>query len=283
VKPPFVSHFTGTDLVVEHIEKYWCPTVTSADLLDAKEFRFQEDKRPHLVIVTAEDEYKTEETLPEFARKQLGKDFRVSFVFAAVKERNHLPGLEALDEADVALISVRRRVLPKEQLAAVRKFVASGKPLVGIRTASHAFSLLPGQKLTEGLADWPSFDTEVLGATYRGHHGAAHKTTVSAAPEAVKDPLLVGVKHEFATASTLYKSGPLAEGARPLLIGKAEGVQQTEPVAWTWKRKDGGRTFYTSLGHPEDFKQESFVALLRNGIHWAADLPIGAAPPAGKP
>ncbi|HZT82994.1 MAG TPA: protein-signal peptide and transmembrane prediction, partial [Gemmataceae bacterium] len=47
-KAPFVSHFTGTDLVVEHIEKHWCPTCTSADLLGGKEFRFKEDKRPHL-------------------------------------------------------------------------------------------------------------------------------------------------------------------------------------------------------------------------------------------
>jgi len=90
-KAPFVSHFTGTDLVVEHIEKHWCPSVTSADLLGGREFRFKDDKRPHLVIILAEDEYQTEKTLPEFALKQLGKDFRVSFVFAHPKERNHLP------------------------------------------------------------------------------------------------------------------------------------------------------------------------------------------------
>jgi nicotinamidase-related amidase/type 1 glutamine amidotransferase len=278
-KAPFVSHFTGTDLVVEHIEKHWCPTVTSGDLLDGKEFRFQEDKRPHLVIVTAEDEYNTEITLPEFAKKQLGKDFRVSFVFGDPKERNRLPGLEVLNEGDVALISVRRRVLPKEQLDIVRKFVPFGKPVVGIRTASHAFSLLPGKKLEDGLADWPGFDKEVLGANYSGHHGADHKTTVTVAPGAEKDPILAGIRGEFATASTLYRSRPLAEGATPLLIGQAQGVELTEPVAWTWKRKDGGRTFYTSLGHPDDFKQEWFVALLRNGIHWAAGLPIGNTAP----
>jgi type 1 glutamine amidotransferase len=234
--------------------------------------------RPHLVIVAAEDEYKTETTLPEFAKKQLDKDFRVSFVFADPKERNRLPGLEVLKEADIALISVRRRVLPQEQMEIVRKFVASGKPLVGIRTASHAFALLPGQKLAAGLADWPGFDKEVLGGNYTGHHGAAYMTTVAIAAGAEKDPILAGVKSAFATASTLYKSRPLVEGARPLLIGQAQGIQQTEPVAWTLKRKDGGRTFYTSLGHPDDFKQESFVALLRNGIHWAAGLPVDLAP-----
>lgn len=42
---PYVDHFTGTDLVVEHVEKYWCPTITSVDLVGGKAFRFAEDKR----------------------------------------------------------------------------------------------------------------------------------------------------------------------------------------------------------------------------------------------
>jgi len=52
-KSPFVSHFTGTDLVIEHIEKHWCPTLISGDFLDGKEFRFATDTRPHLVIVSS--------------------------------------------------------------------------------------------------------------------------------------------------------------------------------------------------------------------------------------
>jgi nicotinamidase-related amidase len=43
---PYVDHFTGTDLVVGHIEKYWCPTVTSDQVLGGAPFRFAEDKRP---------------------------------------------------------------------------------------------------------------------------------------------------------------------------------------------------------------------------------------------
>ena len=78
-RSPFVSHFTGTDLVVEHIEKFWCPTITSADLLGGESFRFKNDKRKHIVFVIAEMEYKTKDTLPPFATKHLGRDFRVSF------------------------------------------------------------------------------------------------------------------------------------------------------------------------------------------------------------
>jgi nicotinamidase-related amidase/type 1 glutamine amidotransferase len=269
-KPPFVSHFTGTDLVVEHIEKYWCPTCTSADLLGGKEFRFKDDHRPHLVVLCAEDEYQTEKTLPEFAAKQLGKDFRVTFVYADAKDRFDLRGLEVLNEADLVLVSVRRRVLPKEQMELIRKYLASGKPLVGIRTASHAFSLRKGEKLPDGDADWQGFDHEVLGCNYNMHHNEKLKTTIKFAEGVEKTPILKGVKSEFPSAGSLYLSHPLAEGATPLLIGQAESIATTEPVAWTWMRKDGGRVFYTSLGHPGDFKEESFVNLLRNGIRWAA-------------
>ena len=45
-KRPMVDHFSGTDLVIEHIEKHWCPTISSVDLTGGKPFRFQEDKRP---------------------------------------------------------------------------------------------------------------------------------------------------------------------------------------------------------------------------------------------
>ena len=66
----------------------------------------------------SEDEYETERTLPLFAQRQLGKAFRVSQVFGSDTERNDIPGLEALDDADVALISIRRRVLKPDQMVA---------------------------------------------------------------------------------------------------------------------------------------------------------------------
>jgi hypothetical protein len=66
---PYVSHFTGTDLIVSHIEKYVCPTIASDQLIGGRVFRFKNDKRPHLAMIIAEDEYKTEETLPPFAQK----------------------------------------------------------------------------------------------------------------------------------------------------------------------------------------------------------------------
>ena len=138
---PFVSHFTGTDLVVEHIEKHWCPTIASTDFLGGHEFHFSEDHRPRLAMLIAEPEYKTNRTLPEFAAKELGKDFRVSLIFGSEKDKAEIPGFEAIKDADVLLVSVRRRPLKPEQMKLLHDWVSSGKPVVGIRTACHAFSL----------------------------------------------------------------------------------------------------------------------------------------------
>jgi type 1 glutamine amidotransferase/nicotinamidase-related amidase len=266
---PFVHHCTGTDLVIEHIEKNWCPTITSVDFLGGKEFRFSEDKRPTVAFVVAEDEYKTETSLPPFAAKYLGKEFRTSFIFGSETERNDLPGLDALDNADVLFVSVRRRVLPQAQLDRIRKFVASGKPVVGIRTASHAFSLRDDMPVPPGFEAWTTFDPEVLGGHYTGHHGQGPKVAIRLAEGATDNPLLAGVDlTQLAGNGHLYKVSPLAGTAKPLLIGSIPD-HPAEPIAWTNTNKYGGRVFYTSLGHIDDFQQEAFNRLLVNALRWA--------------
>lgn len=276
---PFVSHFTGNDLVVEHIEKHWCSSLTSSDFLGGTPFRFQDDKRPHLVIISAEDEYKTELTLPPFAAEHLGKAFKTSFVFETgdkKKDKHNLPGIDAVSDADLLLISVRRRLLPPEQLDLVRKHVASGKPIVGIRTASHPFSLRSDSP-PEGLAAWPEFDRDVLGGNYKGHTGNDTKAIVERLP-GVSHPILSGLPQtEYVSSGTLYKNAPINPRAVELLRGHIPEMEQQHPIAWTFQRDDGGKTFYTSLGHPGDFDSPYFKQLLLNGIYWAAGLEIPAS------
>lgn len=272
---PFVNHFTGNDLIVEHIEKYWCPTITSADFLGGKPFKFAKDTRPHVVVLAAEDEYRTEETLPAFAAKYLGKDFKVSFVFESPAKKYDLPGVDVVNDADVLLISVRRRPIPPEQLAIIRKHVAAGKPVVGIRTASHAFHLR--DKQPDGLAAWPEIDAELIGGNYKGHTAGSTTGIIWPLPD-VKHPILTGIPAgEFPSGGTLYLNTPLDPKATELMRGRIEGVAQQEPVAWTFERKDGGKTFYTSLGHKLDFEQPAFQRLLSNGIYWAAGLEVPKA------
>jgi len=270
---PYVSHFTGTDRIIEHVEKYVCPTITSDQLIGGEPFVFKADTRPHLVIVSAEDEYKTEETLPKFAAEQLGKIFRVTMLYGSETERNNIPGTEAIDDADVLLVSVRRRPLPPEQLARFRRHVESGKPMVGIRTASHPFHVKDAPPA--GLDQWPEFDPQVWGGHYTGHHGNEKVCHVQVVPEQQSHPILSGVAPgKFDAGGSLYKVSPIAESAQVLMTGTIDGAP-TEPVAWTFTRADGGKSFYTSLGHPGDFENPAFVRMLVNGLCWAA----GVEPP----
>ncbi len=264
---PFVSHFTGNDLVVEHIERHWCPTITSSEFLGGKTFRFSKDKRKHVVVLSAEREYKTEVSLPKFALKQLGKDYRVTFVFADAKDRNKLPGLDVIKDADVLLLSARRRTPSVAQLKLVRDHISAGKPVVGIRTANHAFCLRKGEP-AEGLDQWTSFDADVFGGSYTNHHGNGPKTTVTA--NAPSHAILKGVDAKKLVGNgSLYIVRPLASSATPLLTGAVKD-KPSEPIAWTNRTKQGGKVFYTSLGHIDDFKQPDFNRLLKNAVDWAA-------------
>jgi type 1 glutamine amidotransferase len=229
------------------------------------------DARRKLVMLIAEPEYDTALSLPEFAAKHLAKDFRVVTVSGSpAPGRTDFDHIKEIADADVLLVSVRRRTPPTAQLEAIRAHVKAGKPVVGIRTASHAFALGRGQTLAAGNADWPQFDAEVIGGNYSNHHGKGPPTRVTPSDaNAAKHPILAGVTLPFDSEYSLYKNTPLRSGAQALLTGTIPG-QAPEPVAWTFERPGGGRTFYTSLGGTTDFKNPSFVTLLRNGILWAA-------------
>ena len=269
-RAPYVGHFAGTDLMVEHVEKYVCPTITSDQLLGGAPLRFKDDARPHVAFVIAEDEYKTELSLPAFAAAHLpAKEFHVSYALGGT-DRDDIPGINVLNTADVAVISVRRRVLPKEQLDVVRKFVADGKGVVGLRTASHAFAPFAKATVPPGHDAWINFDAEVLGGNYHGHHGNGPKVVVSLATGAEAHPILKGVDpSKILGHGSLYKVSPIASSATPLLVGSIPG-QDAEPVAWVHVPATRNRVFYSSLGQIDDFQQPEFNRLLRNAIDWAA-------------
>lgn len=287
---PYVNHFSGTDLIIDHIERFVCPTVTSNSILGGTEFRFADDRRPVLAIIMAEDEYATAESLPAFAAAYLG-NYRVHRYFGHQgdhaghqDDKSSIPGIERIDQADAILVSVRRHPLPAEQLKAVRQFVASGKPVIGIRTASHAFSLRSGAA-SEGLEQWPEFDAQVFGGSYTNHYAndllpeivfepaGAASAPVAASPLPAS-PLSASLAVEpFVSQGSLYQVAPLSPAAHVLAQGSVTG-KPSEPVAWTFVRSDGGRSFYTSLGHKGDFDESAFRLLLVNGIHWACGQPL---------
>ncbi len=274
-KWPYVSHFEGTNRIVAHIEKYVAPTITSTDLTGQPAFEFQPDLRPRAVFVIGEDEYKTEVTLPEFAVKELEPaGIRCTLVIADPRAPHDFPGVEALGDADLLVLSVRRRAPKVDELAAIRKYLAAGKPLVGIRTACHAFDTRG--KARAGHDEWTAFDPDVLGGHYTGHHPNDRHPVISASPNETTHPILSGVDVPFTSEGSLYKTNPLNSRALVLLSGAIPSAEP-EPVAWVIER-NGSRVFYTSLGCPRDFDNPSFRRLLRNAVFWALKQKRSDAP-----
>ncbi len=144
---------------------YVCPSILSGDICG-------EPPAPRVVFVIGEDEYKTEITLPKFAKEELEKrGVKCSFVFADPKNKNSFPEIAKIKDADLMVVSGAGGVPPSDQLQVIREYLDSGRPLVGIRTASHAFCLV---NKPEG---WPGFDHDVLGGSYAMHYDNAGEGT----------------------------------------------------------------------------------------------------------
>ncbi len=229
-----------------------------------------------LCIITGENEYKTAESLAEFAEKEISpRGLKVTYVAAPSMEgATDFSNYEAIKEADVILVSVRRRTPPKPMMDLIRAHVAAGKAVVGIRTASHAFDAKPADA---EHAAWATFDDDVLGGDYQNHYGAKPgvQTIVAIEPANASHPVLTGVTPaEFPVTSSLYKYPKMAETVTVLMRGSFEG--QSQPVAWV-NTAQNRRVFYTSLGNTNDFQLPAFRRLLSNGILWAARETIPAA------
>ncbi|MDR1335460.1 MAG: isochorismatase family protein, partial [Tannerella sp.] len=286
-RAPFVDHFSGLDLMEEYIETYVCPTVASTDFTGRKQFRFRGDTRPRVAFLTAESEYRANQRLAEFAHELTLKNIHCDFATGlpvmgearrdadanvkaeyaaygmpvdtdgktAAPTRHNLENLQILNDAALAVIFIRRRALEPEKMQLIRDYVASGRPLLGLRTASHAFdakgnvpreggAVEAARENTSGLlAQWPEFDEQVLGGNYQGHYGHLNTgTDITIVPGMENHPLLRGVT-PFNSPNWLYRNRPLRTSrARVLLLGSNPGVPD-EPVMWI----NGTNVIYTSL------------------------------------
>lgn len=210
----------------------------------------------HVHVISGSKEYNSEASLQSY-KKHLQRTYDVKITGSWVQDgAQDLPGIEQVPKADVLLVFTRRMKLPFDQMAVLRWHWQEGKPIVGIRTASHAFRRSTNQ----------IFDHKVLGGNYQGHFGDA---PVEVQNVAELHPVLNGVK-PFKSRK-MYKAGKLAEDATVLQTGttKINGNSRTHPVTWT-HCYHGGRTVYTSLGVPEDFETQSFRRLLTNALFWVA-------------
>lgn len=203
-------------------------------------------------IVSGSKEYESEPSLKGF-EAYLEKNFDVQCTASWGRDgAKELEDLDSLKQADLLILFARRMKLGEEQMQIFRDHWKAGKPVVGIRTAGHAF----------GKEDNEVFDKQVLGGHYAGHYGN-EPVKVTATKAGADHPVLAGVE-PFASKK-LYKAGDLAEETVVLQtgdIGKA-----THPVTIVHEYA-GGRMFFTSLGVPSDFENENFQRMLVNAIAW---------------
>ena len=219
-----------------------------------------------ILALIAEREYETQTTLPAFFENELKKDYDIAIIRLDDGKHDFAGLEEKLKEADLLFLSVRRRTPTESQLTALRKFMASGRPVLGIRTASHAFAKNKNQTIPAGHDSWQSWDADVFGGSYSGHLGSKQATSAKVATD---HPITKGItKESFATGGSLYTVKPLAAGSKVHLTGNAVGGKEDQPVAWSFRRKDGGLSFYTSLGHIKDFQALPLPLLLKQATHW---------------
>jgi type 1 glutamine amidotransferase len=211
-----------------------------------------EQKPLRVCLVSGSLEYKSDESLAKY-QEYLEANFPVRCSRAFRRADDDLPGLENLETCDVLLLFTRRLTISGEQLDRVKKYCAAGRPMVGIRTASHAFQ------------NWLQLDREVLGGNYHGHYPEGPATKITIVDSAKDHPILAGFE-PFESAGSLYRNDPLAQDTTLLLRGQIP--RHVEPIAWT-RMHGGGRVFYTSLGHPLDFEVASFQRMLAQALLWA--------------
>jgi len=232
----------------------------------------QAQKKPHIVFLISEDpnNYEAHLTVPRFADLLKRKNFEVT-VIKGSGELNafDFQGLEVLERADLLVIFSRRTALPHEQMNRIKNYLKKGKPLIGIRTANHAFSV--NGSIAEGYEAWPEFVPDILGSLNRGYGPTEPGTDVNIVDYNVNHPILKGLKPKsWHSVGNVYLVAPLIDKSAVVLLTGRVG-NDIQPIAWT-RMANKSKVFYTSLGYPSDFDLPQFQKLLINGINWTLDL-----------
>jgi hypothetical protein len=261
-------------------------------------------KGKQIVFITGDEEYRSEESMPAMARILSQRHgFNCTVLFAVSpktgeidpKIDNNIPGLEALKTADLMVVFTRFRHLPEDQMAMFVDYVNSGRPIIGVRTATHAFSYdkFPDERFSEWGWRGPNknfaggFGRQVLGETWIDHYGdyQTESTRGIFVPESKNHPILRGVDSIWGLSHT-YKVTQLEGDSVPLVLGqpltglspddKIDTNKPPLPIAWT-KTFTGtagkaARVFSTTLGYGDDFKEESVRRMFVNACYWGVGL-----------
>jgi type 1 glutamine amidotransferase len=260
----------------------------------------------HIVFLAGDHEYRSEETLPALARilsKHYG--FKSTVIFTTNRETgfiepgsSNVAGLDALDSADLLVIFLRFQDFPDDQMQHIVDYLERGRPVVGLRTATHAFQIKrPDAKFAKYT--WNNqgefrggFGRQILGETWVSHYGRNHTQSSRLVIDAAhaSHPILRGVRDAWVqsggyTADPMPGSEVLARGQ--ILDGMAPDAPAAKdkkefPVAWirTYRIAPDhpGRVFTTTHGASEDLLNEGFRRMLVNACLWAAGVEAAIGP-----
>ena len=254
----------------------------------------------HLVFLAGDHEYRSEESLPALARiLARHHGFKCTVLFSVNRETgeiepgsSYMPGLEALDSADLMVIFLRFQNFPDDQMKHIDRYVKRGGPIVGMRTSTHAFKM--PEKATYArysfrstVENWKGgFGRKILGETWAGHYGKNHvmSTRLDIAPDAKSHPILIGVNNPWVQAGG-YWTEPESDSRILAYAQPLQGMTPDSPVAedkkpcpgaWvrSYKSESGkkARVFTTTYGASVDLLDDDFRRMLVNACFWAAGL-----------
>ncbi len=254
----------------------------------------------HIVFLAGDHEYRSEESLPMLARilaKHHG--FKCTVLFSVNKKTgeidpgsSYIPGMEAINSADLVVIFLRFQNLPKEQMQPFADYLERGGPIVGLRTSTHAFKIPKKSPYAKYSFRWAGkdykggFGRQVLGETWAGHYGRNHQQSSRfQLMEDQKDhPVLRGVDKVWVQAGGYFanpmKGSKILAMLQPLNGMKpdspADEKKKPTPGAWvrSYTSSNGktGRVFTTTNGASEDILNVGFRRMLINSCFWTMGL-----------
>ena len=258
----------------------------------------------HIVFVTGDEEYRSEESMPMLAKiLAVHHGFTCTVLFAINEETgeidpvigDNIPGLEALVDADLMVLFTRFRELPDEQMKHIIDYTNSGRPIIALRTATHPFYYRKNKNSPYAKHSWDNGDErfrggygrQVLGETWVNHYGVHNKESTRGliAEGMANHPIVRGVG-EIWGPSDVYGLTTLHGDCTPVIMGyvlvgmdpadKVNEDKKPVPVAWTKTYSgDSGKTarvFTTTMGHAGDFQDEDFRRLMVNACYWSLGL-----------
>ncbi len=262
----------------------------------------------HIVLVSGDDEYRSEEALPMLAKILSDHHgFKTTVLFAIEPEsgeikpdyQNNIPGLENLESADLMVLFTRFRELPDGQMKYFDEYLQSGKPIVALRTATHAFAYSENMEseyvkysYNSDVPGWEGgFGRQILGETWIDHHGVhgseGTRGLIDGIMERKDHPALRGVSDIWGPTD-VYGTRELEGDVDVLVWGASTNGMTPEtkinwekslmPVAWTktYELEQGntGKVFTTTMGSSQDMESEGFRRLLVNACYWALDMGV---------